>query len=309
MKTLIAPHLPAVNRIIVLRAAFCMILSSLCFALVEFTGAHLVYGVSPFQIVWTRYAVHLLFMVVVLGPRYKTTLVRTSQLPLQIVRSLTMLAMPLLFIASAMLMPVHDVWSLQWTSPLIMLALSTWVMHEPATTRQWVATGLGFVGMLLALRADGGVFSPFAILAIATGACWSLHLMFSRMLWADHPVTSLFHTALWVFILLGFAMPFVWSTPSALSLVGMTLIGLIGALALFALARSGELVPLPVVAAFGYIEAFWTLLLNALFFGALPGKRAIAGVVLILGVSLFQLIAEYRRHPDSPILQQHPVRP
>lgn len=290
-------------RFIVLRAILYMTLSALCFSLVEITGTHLISNISPIQIVWTRYAFHLLFMVVFLGPRYKTTLVRTSRLPVQIIRSLTMLAMPLCFILAASFMPIHDVWSLQWASPLMMLGLSTFVLHEPTSFRQLVIAGFGYTGMLLALRTDAGILSPFALFALGAGASLSLHLMLSRMLRTDHPLSSLFHTALWVFIVLGFVIPFVWATPSLTSLLGMLLVGLVGALGLFALARSGELVPLPVVAVFAYTEAFWSLLLNALLFGMLPGKRAMVGVALILGMAIFQLVSEHRQHTNHPLLQ------
>lgn len=290
-----------INQAVVLRAVLFMILSALCFAVVEFTGAHLVQGIDPLQIVWTRYAVHLLFMIVVLMPRYKTTLVRTSRLPLQIIRSLTMLGMPVCFLLAVRNMPVNNVWSLQWLSPVLMLALSTWVLREPASPRQWITVGLGFGAMLLIHHVDGGVLSPAALLAVGMGLCLSLHLMLSRVLRTDHPLTSLFHTALWVFIALGFVVPFLWASPSPLSLLGMIIIGLVGALGLFALAQSGELVPLPVVAAFAYTEALWTLLLNLLVFGVLPGKLALIGAAAIFAITLYQFFFEYRRPALSPL--------
>ncbi len=280
---------------VVIRAALFMILSAFCFSVVELTGEHLVTGISPFQLVWMRYAVHLLFMMVVLGPRYKTTLVRTPHLPLQIVRSLTMLAMPVSFVIAATHMPINDVWSLQWLSPLMMLGLSTWVLSEPATAKNWVITGLGFGAMLLILRVDSGIISPYSIFAVITGFSLSLHLMLSRVLRDDHPLTSLFHTALWVFIVLGFVVPFLWTTPTLSSLVGIVIIGVVGALGLFALARSGELAPLTAVAVFAYTEALWTILLNAQLFGIMPGKAELLGGMIILGITVYQLISHHRQ--------------
>jgi drug/metabolite transporter (DMT)-like permease len=291
-----------INRAVVLRAALFMVLSALCFSLIEISGEHLVKGVPPFEIVWLRYAVHLAFMLVVLAPRYKTTLVRTSRPGLQIVRSLTMLVMPVCFIFAATKMPVNDVWALQWLSPLIMLVLSHWILHEPANGRQWIVAGVGYAGMLLTLHVDRGIISPAGLLAVGTGVCLALHLTLSRVLRSDHPLTSLFHTALWVFIALGFVVPFSWVFPSKLSMLGLVIIGLVGALGLYALARSGELVPIPIVASFAYIEAFWTLLINAALFGILPGKSILAGTAIILVVTVYQLLSEYRRHTANPAI-------
>ena len=293
-----------INRALIIRAALFMLLSALCFSLIEITGEHFVTGVSPFEVVWMRYAVHLAFMLIVLAPCYKTTLVRTNRPVLHILRSLTMLGMPVFFVLAATKMPINDVWSLQWLSPLLMLGLSQLILHESANGRQWVIAGLGFVGMSLILHIDKGVLSPYSIFAIGVGVCLALHLTLSRVLRSDHPLTSLFHTALWVFIALGFFMPFIWVFPSKLSLVGLVIIGFIGVLGLYALARSSELIPIPIVASFAYVEGLWTLLINAILFGMLPGKSALVGAATILAITIYHFVAEYRSHSLEPATLQ-----
>jgi drug/metabolite transporter (DMT)-like permease len=299
MATIISHKTEIINRDIALQAIFYMILSALCFSVVELAGAQLVHDVSPYQLVWARYAVHLLFMVIVLGPRYKTRLVRTARLPLQITRSLTMLGMPLFFLLAVSALPVHDVWGVYWISPLIALVFSVLILREPVGKTFWMIGVLGFGAMLLFFRADRGVFSVASLYAVGMGACLSLHLTLSRVLRHDHPLTSLFHPALWVFIPLSFVMPFVWKTPSLTSLAGMVIVGLVGALGLYALARSGELAPLPIVASFGYIEGLWTMLLDSVLLGLLPGRQTLLAVAIIGGITLYQFVHVYRQQTVS----------
>lgn len=271
-----------------------MCLSALCFTVVELVGEHMVSNISPYQVVWTRYAVHLVFMLLVLGPVYKTRLVKTGRLKIQILRSMTMLAMPVCFILASATMPTHDIWAVYWSSPLVALALSAWVLRESADWRHWLVALVGLGGMLLIFQPDRAVLALAALLAFGMGVAISLHLTLSRVLRHDHPVTSLFHTALWVFLALSFMMPSVWRTPSLTSLVGMIIIGLVGALGLFALARAGELSPLPVVASFAYSESIWTLTLNAILFGVIPGKVVLLGLLVIIGVTAYSLVHEIR---------------
>ncbi len=285
-------RMPALVRQVSLRAIIYMTLSAFCFSTVELLGAYFVRGITLYQVVWGRYAVHLLFMLVALGPRYKTTLVRSSRLPLQIVRSLTMVAMPIAFIFANTQMANHNVWAIYWLSPFMMLALSVWVLREPAGRVRWVAALVGFAGMMLVLRPDTGVFSPAAILPLIVGLSISLHLMLSRILRDDHPLTSLFHTALWVFIVMSFIMPFVWQPPALTDLIGVVIVGLVGCLGLLLLARSGELVPLPVVASFSYTEGIWTMLLSALLFGQMPGRGEMLGALIIGGVAFYLFFYE-----------------
>lgn len=288
------------------RSILYMILASLCFAAVEFLGGLLVRAITPYQLIWGRYSVHLLFMLVVFGPRYKTRLVKTPHLKLQILRSLTMVAMPVTFLLAASRLPVNDVWSIYWLSPLMMLGLSTFVLHEAVGSIRWVAGVLGFVGMLLVYRPDQSIFNPASIFALAMALAISLHLLLSRILRDDHPFVSLFHTALWVFVVLSFFVPFMWQTPTLSDIAAMVVVGLVGALGLFALARAGELMPLSVVASFSYTEAIWNLALRLLVLRLLPGKSQLLGVLLIGVVTVFMFIYESRQlHPEDPLV--HPL--
>ena len=74
------------------------------------------------------------------------------------------------------------------------------------------------------LHPDARTLTPAVLLAFGMGVCISLHLMFSRMLRTDNPITSLFYTALWVFLVLCFGLRMFWVVPSMRSLVGMVLI-------------------------------------------------------------------------------------
>lgn len=288
-------RLPVVLQSVSRRAILYMIFASFCFAAVELLGGLLVRAISPYQLVWGRYSVHLLFMVAFLSPRYKTRLIKTSHLKLQILRSLTMVAMPVTFLLATARMPVDNVWSVYWLSPLMMLGLSTLVLHETVGNIRWVAAIIGFVGMLLVYRPNQGILNPASLFALGTGLAISLHLMLSRVLRDDHPLVSLFHTALWVFVVFSFLMPFLWHAPTLSDIVAMVVVGLVGALGLFVLARAGELMPLSVVASFSYAEAIWNLLLRLLLLGVMPGKSELLGTLLITVVIMFLFIYEARQ--------------
>jgi drug/metabolite transporter (DMT)-like permease len=295
---------PSLMQQVSARAVFYMLLSALCFALVEVLGARFIQDVSLYQLVWGRYAIHLLFMLVILGPRYKTTLVRTPHLKLQIIRSLTMLAMPLSFIAASASMSANNIWSVYWLSPLMMLGLSVSVLHESVGSIRWIAALVGFGGMLLIYHPDAGIFSLAVLPALVMGFAISLHLTLSRILRDDHPLTSLFHTALWVFATLSFLMPFVWQAPTLSDLVAIVVVGLIGMVTLFFLARSGETAPVPIVASFAYSEGIWTIVLQALVFGIMPHKSTLLGALVVAAVTVFLFFHEVRQ--PAPGTTEHP---
>lgn len=279
-----------------LRAIFYMVLSAVCWSAIELAGEHLVSGVSPYQLVWTRYVFHLLFMIVVLGPRYKTTIIQTQRFKLQIARSLCMLTMPVCFILAAQQMPAHDVWSVYWFAPMMVLGISSWLLGEHAGSRHWMAAAFGLIGVLLVLQPDRGIFSLASLLALGMGLSFSLHLTLSRILRVEHPLANLFYTGFGVFVPLCLVVPFLWQPPSLTSLAGMAFIGVVGALGLFAFARSAELAPMPVVAGFAYTEVIFTMLFNAVLFHELPGRMMLLGGLVIAGVVGYLFIHELRTH-------------
>jgi drug/metabolite transporter (DMT)-like permease len=126
----------------------------------------------------------------------------------------------------------------------------------------------------------------------------SIHLTLSRVLRHDHPLTSLFHTALWVFILMTFFVIPVWQTINMRTLFGLVLIGIMGLVTLLVLARAGEIAPIPVAATFSYSEAIWRILINIVFFGVFPSKHILLGGLIIAAVCAFQLWYEMRQ-PDT----------
>jgi drug/metabolite transporter (DMT)-like permease len=291
-------RIPSVMKRVTFRAILCMIISAFCFSILEAVGQHFTAGITSYQVIWGRYAVHILFMVVVLGPRYKTKLVKTDRLGLQILRSMTMIAMPVCFLAASQYMPAHDIWAVYWTSPLVMLALAAWVLHEPVGLTRWIAGVIGFGAMLLVFRPDRDIISPAIVLAFGVGLSISLHLMLSRILRQNHPLTSLFHTALWVFVVLSFFVPLLWQAPTLRNVIGIIIIGLVGMVTLYVLARAGELAPIPIVAGFAYTEAISRLLINLLFFGVVPTRSAVFGTAIIVILIGYLMFHELHR-PDA----------
>lgn len=282
------PKLQNISR----RAILCMMIASLCFAAVELIGVYFIKNIPLYQVVWSRYAVHLLFMLSVFGPRLKTRLFKTSRLKLQILRSLTMFAMPVCYVLAINNMPANDLWSVYWVSPAIMLALSALVLHEPVGNTRWIACIIAFGGALLILRPDQGILNPFSLTAFGCGLAISIHLMLSRVLRNDHSIVSLFYTAFWAFLSFSIFVPFLWKTPALTDLIGVVLIALLGMVALYTLARAGELVPLSVVGIFAYTELIWNLVIKSLLFGTVPGKSELLGAFVIALVTGFLIYRE-----------------
>src|SRR5262245_59785431 len=104
---------------------------------------------SLYQVIWVRYATHLLFMIVVFGPRLGTKLVATRRVGLQFLRAIMMLITPASFIIAANYMWVGNVLSIFWLMPFMVIALSVLFLKEGAPWPVWLLTFFGLACILV----------------------------------------------------------------------------------------------------------------------------------------------------------------
>ena len=121
---------------------------------------------SLYEIVWLRYASHLLAMVVLLGPRRTFSALHTKRLPLQIGRGLLMLIMPISFIIGIERMAIHDVLAIFWLCPLWILGWAALVGRETVSWPMWALGVAAVIAGQLILRPDRDAFHSAAVFAV-----------------------------------------------------------------------------------------------------------------------------------------------
>lgn len=246
--------------------------------------------VSAYQVVWTRYAVHLAFMLLVFGPRRGKGLVRTARPARQVVASLLMLGMPLCFIWGLQRMPIRDVSASLWLAPAMVVGISVATRRPYGGIRTVVATSIGLAGAMLIWSPDAGLFRRATIFGAGAALCFSLYLVVVRSMPHERILTKLFHTALWVWVSLTLGLPFFWKTPTVGGMMAMVAIGLLGWLGLLALDLAIEAMPVGLLAPVLYTQLVWAaLLVWPLRHSPLDGRTAV-GVALALAAALLALL-------------------
>jgi drug/metabolite transporter (DMT)-like permease len=253
---------------------------TLCWALTE--SAAMLAGVSPYEIVWTRYGVHLAFMVLLFAPRKRSALVRAPDLGRQIFRSLLMLGMPVSFIWAYHRMPVDNIMAIFWITPLMVVALDRFAGHEARGWEAPTAAVVGFLGVLLILHPTHS-FGRSAVLPVVMAACLALYIVMTRSMREEMLLPKLFHTAFWVFLALTPFVPLFWAWPTVTGWLALVAVGLLGWTALYLLDRAVDNAPTAMLAPILYSYALWTELLRWFIQGAAPGRSALLGSLVVVG--------------------------
>ncbi len=255
---------------------------------VEMLASHLTHALSGYQVVWTRYGVHLLFMWLVIRPRVGSTMVRTARPLRQIAHGACMIGMPVCYLVTLGRVSATESALWFWTTPfaLLVLALGS---REGRGLKPWLAAAIGFAGVVLIghppFHLHRALLGP-----IGTGAFFALYLRLTRDMHDEPLMTTLFYTAATVFVPFTLLMPFVWHWPALHDWAVLTGIGLSGWLWLFFLDKLTAAAPLATIAPVLYLEVLLTPLLSALTSGALPGRSALLGSGVIVAGALVALV-------------------
>lgn len=269
------------------RALWLLVLFALSWTLLEgVVGAQFQNQYHLLQIVWCRYAVHLLAVLLIWGRSDTARLWRTRRPVFHALRSLCMLVMPLGF-AMAVYggMPGHTVWALFWIAPLLILMLARGWLGERVPAPAWLAAALGAVAALLLLGLARPVDLGLVGWPLAMAASFAVYVAMTRQLRDEAVHTNLFHTAAGVFLVLTVFMPSVWVTPTLHDLAVLVGIGLVGLFGLWALDRACEAGPLASSTPVLFLHLAGMFVIESLARGAAPSARqamALALVALVL---------------------------
>jgi drug/metabolite transporter (DMT)-like permease len=242
---------------------------------------------SPYQVVWTRYAVHLAFMVAVWGWRDPASLWRTRRPVFQWSRSMLMLGMPASWaIAMSAGVASGTLMSIFWLSPLLILALARAFLGERASASVWLICGVACAGALM-LTVPGPLPSPsLLVFPLGMALTFSLYVVMTRSLRSETSRANLFYTALGVFVVLTPWMPHVWVAPSAHDMVVFTGVGLLGYLGLFALDYFAAAAPVSVAAPLAYLQLVFALVIAWGLGSQRPAPGTLVGQLLIASAAL-----------------------
>jgi len=276
-----------------------LLLALFCFALLDATSKHLsqIYPVP--LLVWARYTLHCLIMVLTLAPSMRMKLIATRRPLAQIVRGSLLVAVTGLAMAAFRIAPLAEATALLFVAPLFVIALAGPLLGEKAGRLRWMAVLAGFGGTLLIARPGGAVSATGIALTLTAAVCYSFYQIMTRRLSAtESTVTMLFYTALMGSLLMTLGLPWFWGGPrptpgDALMIASL---GVYGGVGHFLLIRAFRHAPASMLSPFQYIQLVWATLLGWGIYGQLPDGLSILGMVIVVGSGLLVALAERRRH-------------
>ncbi len=191
-------------------------------------------------------------------------------------------------------MQLADVTTFYLSTPIMLTAMGALVLHERVDRGTWIATLMGFAGVIIALRPSTQALSWPALVALGGSFLYAIFLLITRRL-RRAPSSVLVMLQLSALAICGVVtIPFEWTPPTLHGFTLMAVVGIFGIIGYFCVNRALQLAPASVVAPFQYLSIIWSIALGYLAFNDIPEPATIAGAALIIVAGGFILYRERR---------------
>jgi len=210
-----------------------------------------------------------------------------------LLRSLVGVAAMFCFFHAYVRMPLADVVAISFAAPVFVVALSVPLLGEKVGPRRWSAVLVGFIGVLIMIRPDGGLLTSVALVPLIGTLFFALAMIVLRRLGRTETSASVAFTfTLSCTVVSGLALPFVWVAPDLVDLLALIAVGLLGGVGQILMTAAFKHGDVAVIAPFEYSAMIWATLLGFVFWGEVPGLNIWIGVAIVMASGLFILFRE-----------------
>jgi drug/metabolite transporter (DMT)-like permease len=217
--------------------------------------------------------------------------------PLHLLRGAIGIAMLSLFTFGLKTLSLAQAYAIFFIGPILITALSVFVLGERVNGARWGAIAVGMLGVLVVLRPSGaGFFSLGGLAVLASAVCYAVSAVTGRVLARSDRRE---HMMFWLMVLMSLgATPLAapgWvpvGPEHAVLILALAIAGFFGQLALTEAFSHGEA---SVVAPFEYTALAWGVAIDWLFWKTLPDEYTLLGAAIIIGSGLYLIHHETAR--------------
>ena len=278
-----------------------MMVMVLCFSVLETTAKYLSRFYPVPMLVWSRYTVHTVLMLLLFAPRFGAGLLRTNQPAGQVLRAALLMSSTACYFGALSFLPMAEVKAVSFISPLLVTVLAVWWLREEVSRARWLAVVVGFLGVLFIVRPGSAMLQWPALLAVGAAFCYSLYQIMTRKFSETENVfTTLFYTALVGCVLMSLVVPLFWKTPDIRHVPFLILLGLVAGFGHFMLIKALELENASFLSPLGYVQLLWVILFGFLAFGDLPDLYSMVGMAIVVGSGLYVALGHRFKPREEP---------
>ena len=276
-----------------LRGVIWIIIGSLAFALNDAVVKFLGVKFSAFQLAFVRY----LFGFILLAPLFVKmgrSGLATNRLGVHMGRLVLACAAQVGVLYAVIHLYLADATAIAFSRPVFTTVIAVFLLSELVSARRWVATIVGFAGVLIMVRPGQTGADPVALIAVAAALIFAVANVLIRILSRTEPPNRIlfyYHLGGSV-VFLGPAI-YVWQEPLGmewvmLGLIGvLTTIGMIGFVRAFSVGEANAVGEASYLAPISYVRLIFAVIIGYSFFTEIPSLWTLIGALVIVASALY----------------------
>lgn len=277
-----------------LRAAVWMIGAIVSFTSMAIAGRAIAQSLDTFEIMLFRSVIGIVLVVSIglsIGTLGQITRLRIG---LHLVRNIFHFAGQNLWFYALPLIPLAQLFALEFTSPIWVVLLAPFFLGENLTLRKICVAILGFVGVLIVARPDMNALN----IGILAGACAAIGfagaaLATRKLTQTESLTTILFYLTVMqaIFGLICAGIDGDIKVPNNVEIPWVVLIGVAGLTAHFCMTKSLSLAPASIVMPVDFVRLPLVAVIGVLFYNEVLDIWVVVGAALIIFANLINLRA------------------
>ena len=276
------------------RAALWIVLSCLSIATMGSVAKALGETLSSFQVAFFRAVFGLALIVPLLLP-HGLRAFRTKRPLLLAGRGMAGAVGMMAGFYAVMHMPLADAMAITFTAPLFVVLLAGVFLGEVVDRNRWLATLVGFLGVILLIQPSAGTIELAAIVAlIGAMAIAAVKLLLRSLAKQEQALTILLYTSLIMTLVTAVPAWLTWKTPTLAELGLLLVIGILANLGQYCMIRGYRLHEASKLAPLEYSRLIFALFLGAYVFAETPTMATLGGAALIVLGSLYVALSKQR---------------
>lgn len=217
---------------------------------------------------------------------------------LQLMRNATHFTGQNLWFYAVTLIPLAQLFALEFTSPLWVLVLSPLILGEKMTKVRALAAVMGFVGILMVARPSAETINIGVVTAAVSAIFFALTIMFTRRLTRTETVPCILFWLTFMQAIMGVIAVF-WdgqiTWPTAQTAPWLVLIGIAGLVAHFCLTNALAIAPATVVVPIDFIRLPVIAIVGYLVYDEALDAWVFIGALVIFAGNYLNIWTETRR--------------
>ena len=272
-----------------------MVLTMFIFAVQDGISLYLTSKYNVFMVVMLRYWFFAAFVMTVSarqagGLRHAA---RTGQPWMQGFRGVLLAAEIIVMMFAFTKIGLVESLAIFTANPLIVAALSGPVLGEVVGWRRWLAIFMGFCGVVIILNPGAGVFSPYALIAVASSVMFAVYALLTRYVArGDSTPTSFFWTGTVGAVVMTVVGVWFLEAMTAIDYAWMAALCITGATAHFLLIKVYEVTEAAAVQPFVYLHFVFGAVIGVMVFAETLHLNVAFGCAIVIAAGLFTLWRE-----------------